>query len=214
RPPAAGSLGAEVARAADGGGGQPGPGGRKKGLPQELSRLRQLLVVGLTATAALWPPLRVASNWVWQAAHFLGGNGAGVAATVRRQLGGLLGAMVRHRGRAGPLARAVDHFVKVTRSYWLGFFHCYDVAGLPRTNNDLEQWFGSYRYHERRASGRKGASPSLVLRGQVRLLAAAATRQRRYSPEELAEADPAQRAELRQQLQARRRRRVNRSRFR
>ena len=170
--------------------------------------------MGLTATAALWPPLRVAYTWVWQAAHFLGENGAGVAATVRRQLGGLLGAMVRHRGRVGPLARAVDHFVKVTRSYWLGLFPCYDVAGLPRTNNDLEQWFGSYRYHERRASGRKGASPSLVLRGQVRLLAAAATRQRRYSPEELAEADPAQRAELRQQLQARRRRRVNRSRFR
>ena len=169
---------------------------------------------GLTATAALWPPLRVAYRWVWQAAHFLGENGSGVAATVRRQLGGLLGAMVRHRGRVGPLARAVDHFVKVTRSYWLGLFPCYDVAGLPRTNNDLEQWFGSYRYHERRASGRQGASPSLVLRGQVRLLAAAATRQRRYSPEELAEADPAQRAELRQQLQARRRRRVNRSRFR
>jgi len=173
-----------------------------------------LLVVGLTATAALWPPLRVAYTWVGQAAHFLGENGSGVAATVRRQLGGLLGAMVRHRGRVGPLACAVGHFVKVTRSYWLGLFHCYEVADLPRTNNDLEQWFGSYRYHERRASGRQGASPSLVLRGQVRLLAAAATRQRRYSAEELAEADPAQRAELRQQLQARRRRRVSRRRFR
>jgi len=83
-----------------------------------------LLVVGLTATAALWPPLRVAHRWVGQAAHFLGENGAGVAATVRRQLGGLLGAMVRHRGRVGPLARAVGHFVKVTRNYWPGLFHC------------------------------------------------------------------------------------------
>ena len=53
-----------------------------------------------------------------------------------------------------------------------------------------------------------------LLRGQVRLLAAAATRQRRYSTEELAEADPGQRAELRQQFQARCRRRVRRSRFR
>src|SRR5262249_45643721 len=129
-------------------------------------------------------------------------------------LGGLLGAMVRHRGRAGPLVGAVDHFVKVTHSYWSGLFHCYEVADLPRTNNDLEQWFGSQRYHERRASGRQGASPSLVWRGQVRLLAEAATRQHRYSPEELAEADPVQRAELRQQLQVRRRRRVSRRRFR
>ena len=80
--------------------------------------------MGLTATAALWPPLRVAYRWVGPAAHFLGENGAGVAATVRRQLGGLLGAMVRHRGRVGPLARAVGHFVKVTRNYWPGLFHC------------------------------------------------------------------------------------------
>src|SRR5262249_61889397 len=146
--------------------------------------------------------------------HFWGEDGAGVAAGVRRQLGGLRGAMVRHRGRVGPLAGAVGHFVKVTRNYWPGLFHCYEATDLPRTNNDLEQWFGSYRYHERRASGRQGASPSLVLRGQVRLLAAAATRQRRYSAEELAAADPVQRAELRRQLQARRRRRVSRSRFR
>jgi hypothetical protein len=172
------------------------------------------LAVGLAATAALWPPLRVAYAWVWQAAHLLGEHGANVAATVRRQLGGLLGAMVRHRALAGTLAGAVDHFVKVTRSYWPGLFHCYEVPDLPRTNNDLEQCFGSHRYHERRASGRKGASPSLVLRGQVRLLAAAATRRHRYSAEELAVADRVQRAELRRQLQARRRRRVGRSRFR
>jgi hypothetical protein len=172
------------------------------------------LAAGLAATAALWPPLRVAYAWVWQAAHLLGENGAGVAATARRQLGGLLGAMVRHRGLAGALAGAVDHFVKVTRSYWPGLFHCYEVPDLPRTNNDLEQFFGSHRYHERRASGRTGAAPSLVLRGQARLLAAAATRRRRYSAEELAGADPVQRAELRRQLEARRRRRVSRSRFR
>jgi hypothetical protein len=68
--------------------------------------------------------------------------------------------------------------VKVTRSYWPGLFHCYAVAELPRTNNALEQFFGRHRYHERRASGRKGASPALVLRGAARLVAATATRQR------------------------------------
>ena len=46
--------------------------------------------------------------------------------------------------------------------------------------------FGSHRYHERRASGRKVASPGLVLRGSVRLVAAVATRHGTVSGEELA----------------------------
>ena len=36
--------------------------------------------------------------------------------------------------------------------------------------------FGSQRYHERRSSGRKGASPGLVVRGSVRLVAGLLTR--------------------------------------
>jgi hypothetical protein len=122
--------------------------------------------------------------------------------------------MARHAASAGRLAGAVKHFLKVTRSYWPGLFHCYDVADLPRTNNDLERYFGGHRYHERRASGRKGASPALVLRGSARLLAAAATRRRPYTAAELAGADPARRDELRRQLEARRQRRVMRRRFR
>jgi hypothetical protein len=132
---------------------------------------------GLEATAALWPPIALLYAWVWQAAHMLGEHGPNNAAEARRQLGGLLGAMVRHGVRLGTLAVATAHFVRVSRSYWAGLFYCYEVADLPRTNNALEQFFGSHRYHERRASGRKGASPGLVLRGQARLLAAAATRQ-------------------------------------
>ncbi len=83
--------------------------------------------------------------------------------------------MTRWEPSAGALAGAVAHFRKVTRSYWPGLFHTYDVGGLPRTNNDLEHLFGSTRYRERRASGRKVASPALVLRGSVRVLAVVAT---------------------------------------
>jgi hypothetical protein len=172
------------------------------------------VAAGLRATAGLWPVLAVVYAWVRKAAHILGDNGAETASQARRQLGGLVGAMSRHAKSAGPLAGAVGHFVRVSRSYWSGLFHCYDVPDLPRTNNDLEQVFGRYRYHERRASGRKGASPALVLRGSARLLAAAATRRRRYTAEDLAGVDPARRDELRQQLEARRQRRVMRRRFR
>jgi hypothetical protein len=156
----------------------------------------------------------VAFAWVHRAAHFLGEHGAGTAGGVRRQLGGLLGAMRRHRARAGRLAGAVDHFVKVTRSYWPGLFYCYAVADLPRTNNDLEQFFGRHRYHERRARGRKQCSPSLVQRGPARLLASAATRQQRYGAAELAAADRGRYAQLRAELDAGRQRRVQRLRFR
>jgi hypothetical protein len=158
--------------------------------------------------------LRLVYAWVWKAAHILGGDGATTSAQARQQLGGLLGAMKRGADSAGPLAWGVRHFVKVTRSYWPGLFHCYDVAGLPRTNNDLEQFFGRHRYHERRSSGRKGASPALVLRGEARLLAAAATRQRCYTADDLAEADPQRRKQLRDQMEKRRLRRVKRWRFR
>jgi hypothetical protein len=88
------------------------------------------------------------------------------------------------------------------------------VAQLPRTNNDLEQAFGSHRYHERRASGRKGASPSLVLRGCAQLIAGLATRNGEVSAAELAGADREKWQRLRAELDERRQRRVERRRFR
>jgi hypothetical protein len=155
----------------------------------------------------------VAYGWVHRAAHTLGQVELGGAA-VRSQLGGLLGAMRRHRDAAGPLGGAVDHFLKVSRSYWPGLFACYDAADLPRTNNDLEQLFGSHRYHERRATGRKGASPALVLRGSARLVAAMATRGREVTADDLAAADRSAWRGLRTELEVRRQRRVDRHRFR
>jgi hypothetical protein len=74
---------------------------------------------------------------------------------VQHRFDGLLGAMLRHRDSAASLSEAIEHFGKVTRSYRPGLFHCYAVTNLPRTNNDLEHEFGSQRYHERRATGRK-----------------------------------------------------------
>jgi len=122
--------------------------------------------------------------------------------------------MTRHRAAAGALAGGIDHFVKVTRSYWPGLFACYDVPGLPRTNNDLEQAFGSHRYHERRATGRKGASPALVLRGAARLVAGLATRSREVTAADLTSADLGAWRRLRAELEERRQRRVDRRRFR
>jgi len=178
-----------------------------------LTYLRGMVSRARAATAAAWPPIRVAFGWVHRAAHILGREGA-PGDVVRRQLSGLLGAMTRHRASAGALASGIDHFVKVSRSYWPGLFACYDTADLPRTNNDLEQAFGSHRYHERRASGRTGASPSLVLRGPVKVLAGWATRQQEVTGDQLSRADRAAWQATRAELEQRRERRTDRRRFR
>ena len=136
------------------------------------------------------------------------------AGTVRRRFDGLLGAMARHRAKAGPLAEAVEHFRKVTRSYRPGLFHCYAVAELPRTNNGLEQLFGSYRRHERRATGRKANSSATVLRGSVRLTTGLATRLRRQDASDLAGAERQRWREVRAGLERRRHARVLRAQFR
>ena len=98
----------------------------------------------------------------------------------------------------------------MTRSYGDDLFHCYNVPGLPRTNNALEQTFGSVRYHERRASGRKVASPSLVTDGSVRVPASLYTRTAPVTVQMLAsvphERWRERRAELERQHQGRRQR--------
>ncbi len=183
-------------------------------MPQELSRLQSLLARGLVDTADVWPDVRVGYRWVHQAAHILSNQDQREALTVQRRLGGLLGAMTRHQAAAGTLAPALGHFRKVTRSYWPGLFPCYTVPNLPRTNNDLEQFFGAYRYHDRRTTGRKVASPGLVLSGSVCVIAAAATRLHTYSAAELVPENISAWQELRQARETRRQQRTLRRRFR
>jgi hypothetical protein len=175
--------------------------------------LKKTIEKGLKATAHLWPAIYLAFGWVHQAAHFLGLEDT-PGSVIRRKLGGLLGAMRRHRDKVGALSDAVDHFLKVSRSYWPGLFECYDLPDLPRTNNDLEQLFGSHRYHERRASGRTKGSPGLVVRGSVRLVAWLATMTREVTPADLSEADRGKWQEMRADLEKRRHRSVERRRFR
>ena len=163
----------------------------------------------------MWGPVEAAYGWVFRAAAILANVAGLTGAAVKASYRGLLGALARHADGAGELAGALGHFRKVTRSYWPGLFHCYDVPELPRTNNDLEQLFGAHRHHERRCSGRKVASPGLVVRGSVRLPAAVATRLRgEVKGEDLTPADLDAWRELRAGLERRQELRARGRRFR
>lgn len=165
-------------------------------------------------TAELWPEVEAGFQLVHGAAEILKNHGEADGQAVRRQYQKHLQTMKRKAPRTGALRQAIDHFLKVSGSYFPGLFFCYDVADLPRTNNDLEQLFGSTRCHERRCTGRKVASPSLVLRGPVRVLAALGTREQTYSGQELAPMSLATWRTMRAELESRRQSRVLRCRFR
>ncbi len=142
-----------------------------------MTRRHALLRRGLVATAPLWPPLRTASGWVHDAARGRGTADDGAAAAGHRACAALSTDLARAQPRGGTRAPAVAHCRKVTVSYGPHLVHTSAVPGLPRTTNDLDHCFGSARYHERRATGRKFAAPGTVVRGAVRLVAAVATRQ-------------------------------------
>ena len=100
-----------------------------------------MIARALERTASLWPDVEYAYRFVHAVAHWLGNPHEESAAMVQRRVNGVLGAMQRHRLKAGTLTGAFAHFLKVTRSYRPGLFHTYAVPDLPRTNNDLEQLF-------------------------------------------------------------------------
>src|SRR5215218_3054060 len=175
-----------------------------------------MLVRALTHTAPLWEPIYLTYSWVHRAAHILKNEEDLRVEQLRREYRYLLSEMSSHREQAGDLSGAVSLFLKVTKSYWKGLFECYRYpqGTLPRTNNDLEHCFGSVRYAERRASGRKGASPALVVRGSVRVVAAIATPPAGFAGPDIRPANVESWRRLRASLQKRRESRRAQLRFR
>lgn len=178
-----------------------------------MNRLRQTRR-GSEATGPLWPEIRRAFGWGHQAAHLLANQDQVPAEQVEQRFKALTETMGRDREQAGALNGGVDHFLKLTTSSHPGLVHCDRVPDLPRTNNGLEQLFGAHRCHDRRATGRKIASPALVLRGPVRLLAATATRLPPFTAHDLAGIDRPRWTALRRSLDDRRHLRILRTRFR
>jgi hypothetical protein len=88
-------------------------------------------------------------------------TGARVAQAVDRYLADLttsstLDAEDRH---------VADHINQVFHSFWWGLFACYDVEGLPRTNNELERFIRQIKMGQRRVSGRKNVQDFILRYG-------------------------------------------------
>jgi hypothetical protein len=157
---------------------------------------------GLFATERLWAPLQRAQNWLQRAAKVLANEEKADAAGVEEKYRELLEDVVKAKGDQS-VAEWATTFYKVSHSYWRGLFHCYDMPQVPRTNNDLEQYFGKARHHERRATGHKRATSALVVRGSVRVVAAVATPLREWTAQELRPTNIKAWRCLREQLEAR-----------
>jgi hypothetical protein len=173
-----------------------------------------LVTKGLAATDAMWPAIRIAYEWVHRAARLLENEDGLAGQQVRQQLEDLLDEIRDDQATVGTLQPAIAHFLKVSASYWPGLFHCYDIDGLPRTNNDLEQYFGSARYHQRRAGGRVRATAATVVRGAVRVLAATASQLTVFREYDLRHPDLERWASLRHSLDLRQEARRRQGRFR
>ncbi len=174
-----------------------------------------MVACGLDETAPMWAEIRLCYSWVHRAARILANEDNLRVEELRRDYRSLLVEMSRREEEAGSLSSAIRLFVKVTKSYWKGLFRCYRFPDLlPRTNNDLEHYFGSARYRERRASGRKGASPAMVVRGSVRVVAAVATPPEGFCPGDIRPADLRSWRILRASLEKRRETRRAQLRFR
>ena len=137
-----------------------------------------------------------------QAARVLANAAGADAATVEMALRAVRTEVLMSQGDAA-VGEWATHFYKVTMNYWSGLFHCYDHVEIPRTNNDLEQYFGTARHHERRATGHKRPTSAVAVRGSVRVIAAVATRLKVWSAEVLRPSSVAAWRRLREELEAR-----------
>jgi hypothetical protein len=151
---------------------------------------------------------------VYQAAHILANHERQTGTQVRESYLAWITHMQEQKASLGELRTAIDHFVEKTTNFAPGLFHCDDVPDLPKTNKDLEHGFGVARAHERRATGRRGAIPGVVVRGSVRLLAVVVSTHEDVQAADLQPSDYQAWRQLRTQLQYREEARRQQFRFR
>ena len=108
----------------------------------------------------------------------------------------------------------MEHLVAVLRRLGPGLYRCYDVPGLPRTDNALEQFHRRVKSAQRRITGRKRTAASVVGLGGGAVYATAAAPPRAALLLQLAGVPAAHWRQERVTLRATQHRQAERRRFR
>ena len=109
----------------------------------QLVTLQQGLHAALHSIQATCDLLAEAAEWLKRIADLLDPEGEPTRSgeQVRYALFALLDEIQSTRQSDPFLHQVFNHIQKTTLNYAPGLFHCYDVPGLPRTNNDRESEF-------------------------------------------------------------------------
>lgn len=86
-------------------------------------------------------------------------------AQVRQELHRYLSKLEKQHGQSEWLIQFRQHLIDITSRWGKDLFVCYDIAGVPPTNNALESRFGRLRRDQRRISGRQFNTATLLEEG-------------------------------------------------
>jgi hypothetical protein len=84
---------------------------------------------------------------------------------VARSLAHHLGQLAHIPNLTPWLTQFRDDLFALSERYWSGLFHCYDIVGLPPTNNDQESLYGKTKRQLRRQLGLSQLREPLLRRG-------------------------------------------------
>lgn len=132
----------------------------------QLVLLHQGLHAALQAVQAEYADLRQAAAWLQAIAHILDPDDKPprTGIEVRQELFTYLDTIPKERQLPPHLEYLYQAILKTTRNYAPGLFHCYDLPGLPRTNNDLESEFRDLNRRLLQTSGQKGLARRTIQR--------------------------------------------------
>ena len=131
-----------------------------------LVQLYQGLQLALSPFAETSQALQQGAAWLRDIAYILEPTGPQPCqgAQVATQLRGYLDTLSPRPDLTPALGEFGHHLDPVSRRYWPGLFHCYDVPGLPRTNNEIESRFRDTSRHLLRTTGQKGLTQRTLQR--------------------------------------------------
>ena len=132
----------------------------------QLLALHHGLQTALQSAQATYSVVHEAANWLEHIATLLDPEQTPTRSgiQVRQDLFAYLIKIQANRFRDPMLRNSFRIILKTTRSYAPGLFHCYDVPGLPRTNNDRESDFRALGRRLLRTTGQKGLTLRIIQR--------------------------------------------------